>query len=172
MNFAVFCESAFVVRTVPWRAVANTRLIGFEVCRWPQCSDGKSKSASTASVSLVRQVTALGYLMLRAWKRSVQLVPNTNSTVANGDLWRGRQVTQFDFGDELVPALRTFPQSNLKVDQFLFTFRGRADNHHNAFGFFLHSGLKVDAICPYVDVMTSGHITSRPSIILPLPARR
>ena len=36
--------------------------MGFDVRRWSQCSAGKSKKASGASRSLVRQATALSYL--------------------------------------------------------------------------------------------------------------
>jgi hypothetical protein len=42
--------------------VANTLSIGFEVRRWSQCSAGKSKKASRASRSLVRQATAFSRL--------------------------------------------------------------------------------------------------------------
>jgi hypothetical protein len=42
MSFAVFCDSAPLVRTVRWRTVANTLSMGFEVRRWSQCSAGKS----------------------------------------------------------------------------------------------------------------------------------
>lgn len=35
MSFAVFCDSAPLVRTVRWRTVANTLSIGFEVRRQP-----------------------------------------------------------------------------------------------------------------------------------------
>ena len=52
------------VRTVRCRTVAKTLSIGFVVRRCCQCSAGKSKKASMASRSLVRQVTAASYL---AW---------------------------------------------------------------------------------------------------------
>ena len=63
ISFAVFCDSAPLVRTVRCRTVANTLSIGFDVRRWPQCSAGKSKNASIASLSLVMQPTPFGYLM-------------------------------------------------------------------------------------------------------------
>jgi hypothetical protein len=42
INRAVSCDSAPFVRVVRWRTVANTLSIGFDVCRWSQCSAGKS----------------------------------------------------------------------------------------------------------------------------------
>jgi hypothetical protein len=48
-----------LVRTVRCRTVTNPLSIGFDVRRWSQCSAGKSKKASKASRSLVRQETAL-----------------------------------------------------------------------------------------------------------------
>lgn len=40
ISFAVFCESAPLVRTVRCLTVANTLSIGFDVRRWSQCSAG------------------------------------------------------------------------------------------------------------------------------------
>src|SRR6187200_116021 len=62
MSLAVFADRAPFVRTVRCRTVANTLSIGFDVRRWSQCSAGKSKKASSASRSFVRQATALWYL--------------------------------------------------------------------------------------------------------------
>src|SRR6266851_3678056 len=62
MSLAVFADRAPFVLTVRCRTVANTLSIGFEVRRWSQCSAGKSKKASRASRSFVRQATALSYL--------------------------------------------------------------------------------------------------------------
>src|SRR5215468_9507004 len=62
MSLAVFAERAPFVRTVRCRTAANTLSIGFDVRRWSQCSAGKSKKASRASRSLVKQATALSYL--------------------------------------------------------------------------------------------------------------
>ena len=42
ISFAVFCDSAPLVRTVRCRTVAKTLSIGFEVRRCSQCSAGKS----------------------------------------------------------------------------------------------------------------------------------
>src|SRR5215468_3285854 len=64
MSLAVFAERAPFVRTVRCRTAANTLSIGFDVRRWSQCSVGKSKKASSASRSLVRQATALSCLAL------------------------------------------------------------------------------------------------------------
>ena len=62
ISLAVFADRAPFVRTVRCRTVANTLSIGFDVRRWSQCSAGKSKKASNASRSFVRQATALSYL--------------------------------------------------------------------------------------------------------------
>src|SRR6266852_5743479 len=62
MSLAGFADRAPFVLTVRCRTVANTLSIGFDVRRWSQCSAGKSKKASRASRSLVRQVTAFSYL--------------------------------------------------------------------------------------------------------------
>src|SRR5207244_5040394 len=62
MSLAVFADRAPFVLTVRCRTVANTLSIGFDVRRWSQCSAGKSKKASSASRSFVRQATALSYL--------------------------------------------------------------------------------------------------------------
>src|SRR6267378_501982 len=62
MSLAVLTDRAPLVRTVRWRTVANTLSIGFDVRRWSQCSAGKSKKASSASRSFVRQATAVSYL--------------------------------------------------------------------------------------------------------------
>src|SRR5882762_2353977 len=64
MSLAVLVDRAPFVLTVRCRTVANTLSIGFDVRRWSQCSAGKSKKASRASRSLVRQATALSYLAL------------------------------------------------------------------------------------------------------------
>src|SRR4029078_11114517 len=64
MSLAVFADRARFVRTVRCRTVANTLSIGFDVRRWSQCSAGKSKNASRAVRSFVRQATALSYLAL------------------------------------------------------------------------------------------------------------
>src|SRR4051794_19993608 len=61
-RLAVFADKAPFVRTVRCRTVANTLSIGFDVRRWSQCSAGKSKKASRASRSFVRQATAFSYL--------------------------------------------------------------------------------------------------------------
>src|SRR5260370_21786311 len=62
MSLGVFADRAPFVLTVRCRTVANTLSIGFDVRRWFQCSAGKSKKASSASRSFVRQATALSYL--------------------------------------------------------------------------------------------------------------
>jgi hypothetical protein len=62
MSLAVFADRAPFVLTVRCRTVANTLSIGFDVRRWSQCSAGKSKKASSASRSFVRQATAVSYL--------------------------------------------------------------------------------------------------------------
>jgi hypothetical protein len=54
ISLAVVADRDPFVRTVRWRTVANTLSIGFDVRRWSQCSAGKSKKASSASLSLVR----------------------------------------------------------------------------------------------------------------------
>jgi hypothetical protein len=46
----------------PHRSLTHRGSIGFDVRRWSQCSAGKSKKASKASRSLVRQATAFSYL--------------------------------------------------------------------------------------------------------------
>ena len=56
------CCGPLPVRTVRWRTVANTLSIGLDVCRWSQCSAGKSKKASGVSRFFVKQTTALSYL--------------------------------------------------------------------------------------------------------------
>jgi hypothetical protein len=59
MSLAVLADRAPFVRTVRCRTVAKTLSIGFDVRRWSQCSAGKSKKASSASRSFVRQATAV-----------------------------------------------------------------------------------------------------------------
>ena len=51
------------MRTLRWRTVAKTLSTGLDVRRWSQCSAGKSKNVSRASVSLVRQAAAGAYLI-------------------------------------------------------------------------------------------------------------
>lgn len=62
INRAVFCDKAPFVLTVRCRTVAKTLSMGFDVRKWSQCSAGMSKKARSASRSLVRHSTALGYL--------------------------------------------------------------------------------------------------------------
>src|SRR5712672_2398268 len=50
MSLAVLVDRAPFVLTVRCRTVANTLSIGFDVRRWSQCSAGKSKNASSASL--------------------------------------------------------------------------------------------------------------------------
>lgn len=63
INFAVFCGSAPLARTVRFLRAANTQLVRFEVRKRSKCSAGKSLQASNALVSLVRQATPRTYLV-------------------------------------------------------------------------------------------------------------
>ena len=54
-------EPGPLVTLVRSRTVANVDSIGFVVLRWIQCSAGKSKKASSGSVSSTILATALGH---------------------------------------------------------------------------------------------------------------
>src|SRR3974390_1706161 len=87
MSLAVFADKDPLVRTVRWRTVANTLSIGIDVRRWSQCSAGKSKKASMASRSLVRQATAFSYL-------AAYLSANTSIAVSAAASYAGDWVTR------------------------------------------------------------------------------
>ena len=76
---------------------------------------------------------------------------------------------RLQFDEQFAPALRAFPNTDLKANQLFPAFRRRTDDDQHAGGIVLHAGLEIDPIGPDVDVVSRRQVAVLPAIIVGLP---
>jgi len=71
--------------------------------------------------------------MVRAGEDLVERLPETERAVANCELRSDGQAASLHVDQQLAPALRAFPHSDLEPDQLLLALRRGADQHQHAY---------------------------------------
>ena len=99
-------------------------------------------------------------------------LPEAERAVANGDLGCDGEATRFEVDQELAPALRALPDPDMEAEQFFLPLGRGADDDEDALRLGLHTGLKIDAVGPNVDVAAGREIAALPALVFLLPPGR
>ena len=79
--------------------------------------------------------------------------PESHGSVPYGELGWDGQTSCLQIKEKFPPALRALPIAIQKAHEFLFPFRGSANNDQHALFVIFHASLEINAVSPHVDIV-------------------
>src|SRR6202142_727213 len=104
-----------------------------------------------------------------AGKDFVERLPEAECTITNGDFRSDLQSPSFHIDEKFAPALRAFPNANLKTDEFLLALRRSPNQPQHAFAMLFHASLQEYTVGPHIQVSARRQIPLLPMPVLALP---